>query len=483
MNTHAEKKQGTQSHSIVDSPAQLYGHDSLSAFADNRPEAVAQRKLQELANNSPQVTQASPLKDMAASYSTRQKASLYRPSPVVQRAVKIDSDTYASHKRGGYGVKELITLVKNNAGTARLVRDWKKKLKAYAKDPAISPRPFTDVNDLITHLTQSGKKTASDKNKEQDIRIQGMNTSYGADELKRGKILSYESQKAYGRFTNQIETMPVFTNTTNDLKGQAPGPRSPANDFTRTNNPFINLHALNKAGDDLQRLDFRAQNNVEIDTHGYDSRNDRTVDASTVGTSFGLGTVQIGPNISSYQKEMASAAAPNPDQLSYLNALEMQRFPHLSPQTAMKRELYNRGKFTKDEGMGFNHDHSSVEFVGAISGTSMTNAQRENMRKQQTLSNYAILTRANNICPTTLLGNALANHKHVPTSKEEMDALTNFVTVVENGSSTTREKDDAKKALRKVLTQVLRGVTQIQDVDSEDEAKYPTSPYNPGNYI
>lgn len=148
----------------------------------------------------------------------------------------------------------------------------------------------------------------------------------------------------------------------------------------------------------------------------------------------------------------------------------------------MKRELYNQGKFSKDQGMGYNHDHSSVEFVGAISGSTMTKSQRDNMRQQQTYSNYAILKTAYQICPDDTLGQALSNGKHVPTSREEMDALMHFITVVQNPFSKQSDKDQAKQELRKVLVQVLRSVTQIEDIESDDEIQYPTSPYNPNDY-
>jgi hypothetical protein len=62
------------------------------------------------------------------------------------------------------------------------------------------------------------------------------------------------------------------------------------------------------------------------------------------------------------KKVIVPGTVPDP-QLSYLNALDMQRFPQLSPQTRIKRKLYNKWEFTKDEGMGFDHDHSSVKFV------------------------------------------------------------------------------------------------------------------------
>lgn len=70
MNTHADKTQENKSQSFSNKISQKLSDDE-SAFqlVDNRPEAVAQRKLQEMANNSPQVKQAFQLKAMADNYS------------------------------------------------------------------------------------------------------------------------------------------------------------------------------------------------------------------------------------------------------------------------------------------------------------------------------------------------------------------------------------------------------------------------------
>ncbi|MGB0929722.1 MAG: hypothetical protein ACPGVB_03035, partial [Chitinophagales bacterium] len=194
------------------------------------------------------------------------------------------------------------------------------------------------------------------------------------------------------------------------------------------------------------------------------------------------GTIKVGPDISSYMNEMKSPDAPNQEQLEYLNSLEMLRFPNLAPQTGMKRELYKQGYFTKEQAMGFDDDHSSVEFRGAISAGSLNNQQTENMRRQQIYSNYAILETANAICPDVELGEALNNGKHIPTAHEEMTALTEFIRIVDDEFSTKDQKDAAKKALRKVITQVLRGVVQIEDIESDDEVNYPTSPFLKSNY-
>lgn len=475
MKTRSEKRQAAQSRSLTGNlPVKQYQHSNATTLADNRPEAVAQRKLQEMADNSPRIK---PLTTIAQSHTAASQSA-----PVVQRVVQVGTDIYSLGARDGLGKGSLIGLIKANQGTAKLCYGWRIKLQEFLEEEHVSPRAFTDIHDLITYLTKSDKKTPREKFMEQDQRIQGLNTGYGATELHYGSVLSYESQKAFERLTGQVQEMKAYTDTKMDVESYAPGVRSTTSDFTHTPNPFINLYALQNAGNNLQRLDYMAPHGVEITTHGYESRGDRSVSQSSLGTNFGLGPMKIGPDIGSYKSEMDSTSRPDQYQLPYLNALEMLRFPHLAPQTAMKRELYDQGLFSKDQGMGFNHNHSSVEFVGAVSGSGMTNEQRSHLRRQQTYSNYAILQTAYQICPNAKLGKALGNGIYIPTSADEMNALTHLIQIAAHPQASQEQKDDAKRELRKVLTQVLRAVTQIKDVDSEDEDTYPTSPYDPGSY-
>jgi hypothetical protein len=68
MNTHAAKKQENKSQSVGNKNIQKQsGGESTFLFVDNRPEAIAQRKLQAIANNSPQVKQAAQLQTTADS--------------------------------------------------------------------------------------------------------------------------------------------------------------------------------------------------------------------------------------------------------------------------------------------------------------------------------------------------------------------------------------------------------------------------------
>jgi hypothetical protein len=73
MNTHADKTQENKSQSVSNGESRIQsGGESTFQFENNRPEAVAQRKLQELANNSPQNKQAAQLQAMADNFSSKQ---------------------------------------------------------------------------------------------------------------------------------------------------------------------------------------------------------------------------------------------------------------------------------------------------------------------------------------------------------------------------------------------------------------------------
>lgn len=66
MNNHAEKTQENKSQSVANiAPQKQSDDESTFHFIDNRPESIAQRKLQEMANNSPQTMQLRALQEMA----------------------------------------------------------------------------------------------------------------------------------------------------------------------------------------------------------------------------------------------------------------------------------------------------------------------------------------------------------------------------------------------------------------------------------
>jgi hypothetical protein len=101
MNTHADKASKNKGQVIANGLAKLRQGESKSPFqfADNRPEAVAQRRLQELADKSQQVSRLRSLQQLAnASPHVSQLKSLQRlanNSPQVKQAAQLQAQSSA----------------------------------------------------------------------------------------------------------------------------------------------------------------------------------------------------------------------------------------------------------------------------------------------------------------------------------------------------------------------------------------------------
>ena len=74
MNTYTDKTQKNKSLSVANAVSQKQSiSESAFQFVDNRPEVVAQRKLQEMANNSQQAKRIVQLQSMFNNYSSQQQ--------------------------------------------------------------------------------------------------------------------------------------------------------------------------------------------------------------------------------------------------------------------------------------------------------------------------------------------------------------------------------------------------------------------------
>ena len=92
MNSHSDKSQENNSQSVANQVSQKKsGSETAFQFVDNRPEAIAQRKLQEMANNSPQVKQLQAIQTMADNSPQAKKAAQLQdiannyPAPTIQK--------------------------------------------------------------------------------------------------------------------------------------------------------------------------------------------------------------------------------------------------------------------------------------------------------------------------------------------------------------------------------------------------------------
>jgi hypothetical protein len=74
LNTHAENEQENKSESFANEPTQSEGTtEATFQFVDNRPESIQTQQLQELANNSAQVSGIAQLQAMADSFTTQKQ--------------------------------------------------------------------------------------------------------------------------------------------------------------------------------------------------------------------------------------------------------------------------------------------------------------------------------------------------------------------------------------------------------------------------
>lgn len=90
MNTHADKTKENKSRSVAQENPQKQGEtDPTSQFAENRPEAIAQRKLQAIEKNSLRMRQLTSFQKMANNSPQTQKAA----------QLQVMADIYAAKKR------------------------------------------------------------------------------------------------------------------------------------------------------------------------------------------------------------------------------------------------------------------------------------------------------------------------------------------------------------------------------------------------
>lgn len=119
MNTHADKTQENKSQSVANEVSQMQSvGESTFQFVDNRPEAIAQRKLQEMANNSPRVLQLRSFQEMANN------------SPQAKQATQLQAmlDNYSAQQQQSIQKKE------NNTGLPDNLKSGIENLSGYSMD-------------------------------------------------------------------------------------------------------------------------------------------------------------------------------------------------------------------------------------------------------------------------------------------------------------------------------------------------------------
>lgn len=159
MNTHADKTQENKSQSVstADPWMEKSGEDTCQ-FADNRPEAVAQRKMQEMANNSPQVSQLIAFQDMAnnsqQSKQVAQLAPMTPAFPVINMALKegqTSDDMMQPNETLGVSKDEILVETQNLSD-----KDLKSQVNQLMKNAAIAKVDFISMMNRV--IKKSGDK-------------------------------------------------------------------------------------------------------------------------------------------------------------------------------------------------------------------------------------------------------------------------------------------------------------------------------------
>lgn len=395
---------------------------------------------------------------------------------IVQRKVKVGTDIYEKWKRG-FTSEDLIAEMEAVAEDEGTELKW--GYKGEIRDAVKSLDLEIDVADMSTLVGKFAKLGGSNqkrKIREQDGRILGLYGTPTDQQVNYGQILAYEQAKAFAHYRQNIMQTGQYTSTLDDINGLNAGGRSATNDFTHTTLPPVMWTAFGQS--EPHRLDYQYGNNVEVDIRAYSSRKDRTVDAQTLGSGLGgYGPIKIGPNIGAYGSEMKTNDRPPQQESRVLTSLEMFRLPFISAMTGLKRHLYEEDDFTKEQGMGNNHAFSSVEFVGAVSGSGMNSAEKSHMRKQQFLSSYHILKECSDNFP-----NQKINDSMDWTFKGLYDLLVEYASALTDTTKTQEQRDEIKSKMRGYLYNLIVYTSHMEGVPEVNKNQVPSSPAYQSSY-
>jgi hypothetical protein len=135
MNTHADKTPDSKTQTVVRNDYSAQSSESSFQFADNRAEATAQRKLNELANNSQTLKQAAQLKSFADSYPghTIQKVGIEEEEPLQGKFIPVQRQGIEEEELL-QGKFEPIQKKENNTGLPDNLKSGIENLSGYSLD-------------------------------------------------------------------------------------------------------------------------------------------------------------------------------------------------------------------------------------------------------------------------------------------------------------------------------------------------------------
>jgi hypothetical protein len=149
LNTHADKTQENKSQSVANAVSQKQiGHESTFQFVDNRPEAIAQRKLQEMANNSQQVSQLRAFQEIANNSPQAKQAAQMQNSNNSVAQLRLIVEAFGIDFDSSTTVEEL-----NDLAAELLENDWEYEDKGFTKE---------DIAIVLRDLAGKGENTLSE---------------------------------------------------------------------------------------------------------------------------------------------------------------------------------------------------------------------------------------------------------------------------------------------------------------------------------
>lgn len=202
MYSYADKNKRNEGQSVANFTDQKKSDQSTFQFVDNRPETVAQKKLQEMVNNSPQVAQLKVIQDMAdAKNSKHIQTNHSNRSPVIQmvRINKLEDS--------GKSLDEIVSSMETRAeGTAAsMLWDFKEQKEGYRYFVATNEKEGDDERFALMSLKDPAKvkegENPNPPNPEIDnsIWVEGLvsdpKSGLGGELLKKAESIAEEEWK------------------------------------------------------------------------------------------------------------------------------------------------------------------------------------------------------------------------------------------------------------------------------------------------
>jgi hypothetical protein len=224
MNTHAEKAKENKSQSSSYSTSEIQnGGESTFQFRDNRQEAVAQRKLTEIADNSARVSQLSALHDIANKSPHLNKAAQLKKTLNLRSDTPVQLQVEAVEKNKKYNTEEAVKNLEESRkeGNSNIIATWigyilrkikpkaGKVLSTYvssfdtAKGGFSASRELPEVKELVVHAHYKREKNERDNAKVNSAQVKWSDDEAGGappgeTKLQKGKeteILGSDHEK------------------------------------------------------------------------------------------------------------------------------------------------------------------------------------------------------------------------------------------------------------------------------------------------